>query len=99
METNLKIGKEICKRFSKISINSHITAYNKFNNSLYIHLGDLNNPYNGIRISDHQGKLIERYSLRSDLKQSEKITHKNKQFFIYCFNDLNGMITKIIKEQ
>ena len=100
MENKFKqYGVTLCKKFSKVLINSHITAYSKNNDSLYIRFGNLEDPYNGIRISDHQGKLSTRYSLRADIKQSEKLVYGGKKYFIYSMNDANGMLRRIMKEQ
>lgn len=100
MENKFKqFGIKLCKRFSKVLINSRITAYSKNNDSIYIKLGNLESSYNGIRISDHQGKLSTRYSIRSDIKQSEKLIYGGKKYFIYTMNDIEGMLRRIMKEQ
>ena len=94
-----KLAQQVCNRLKNLGIHCHITSYNKFNNSVYVRLGDLSNEYNGIRFSNHQGKLREKYSLRTDINQSQKLIYGRKKYNLYCLNDINGMILKIIKEQ
>lgn len=93
-----RTAQKVCNRLKRVGIKCHITHYNKFNNSVYVRLGDLQSEYNGIRFSNHFGKLNTRYSVRSDMNQSKKILHEGKQYFLYSMNDIDGMILRIMKE-
>jgi hypothetical protein len=65
---------------------------------VYIRLGDLQNEYHSIRLSDHNGKKQTRFSVRSDIAQSKKFTLDNYQFMWYTLQDVDGMILRIKKE-
>jgi hypothetical protein len=99
MENKFKrVAYKITEDLRKVGVNCHISSYSKNNNSIYIRLGNLDNDYDCIRISDHNGKNITRFSLRIDLNQSKKLKVNGKEFKFYCFNDIQGMLKKVRKE-
>jgi hypothetical protein len=97
-KTYLPIAKQVCKRIRQANIPCGI-KWISLKESIYIKLGTNNSDiYSGLRISNHNGKLLQRYNLRFDINQSYKEIIKGREYFFYCNNDLNGLIMKIIKE-
>lgn len=88
----------ICENLVNTGVPCYVRHCNRHNNTIYIQLGRKPDRYNSIRISDHPGKMIAKFSLRSDLKQSEKISLANHQFLCYTLMDTLGMILRIKKE-
>lgn len=94
----LSIAKDICNKLRDVNIPCGI-KWISLRESIYIKLGiDKYDAYCGLRISDHDGKYLQKYNLRLDFKQSKKEIIKNKEYLLYCLNDIDGLIMKIIKE-
>ena len=91
-------ARSVSRKLREVHIDNRIIAYNRHGNSLYIQLEDSRDPYHAIRFSDHRGRLVSRYSLRSDLKQSEVIEYGGWTYFMYAENDLRGLIMRVMKE-
>lgn len=99
MENKFKrLAKQICNELRRAGVRCHIAHYNRFNNSVYIRLGDLQSEYDSIRLSDHNGKKNTRFSVRSDLNQSCKFKLDNREFLWYTLRDVDGMMLRIKKE-
>lgn len=99
MENKFKgLAKEIKHTLREVHIHCHTRMGNKYHNSIYLGINKIVDPYAGIRLSDHQGKLTTRYNLRSDITQSEKIQYKGKTFFMYSLNDIKGLLMRVMKE-
>lgn len=94
----LHVSNNICKRIRDVGINCGI-KWISLNESIYIQFGFNNSDrYYRLRVSNHPGKVLQRYNLRFDIEQSYKQKIQGKEYFFYCMNDLNGLIMKIIKE-
>ena len=86
-------------RLERVGIPARVEQASRFHNSIYMSLGSQADAYRRIRLSDHNtGGATPRYSLRSDLKQSKKETKDGKEYFMYCLNDLPGLVMRIKKD-
>lgn len=88
----------ICSKLKFLGLKAYIIKFST-KNSIYIQLGDTDDVYFRIRISDHQGRTEARYTLRSDVKNSEKRWYPNSgEHFIYTTKDTNSFWMRLTKD-
>ena len=88
----------ICSKLKYLGLKAYIIKFST-KNSIYIQLGDFDNEYFRIRISDHQGGTSARYTLRSDIKNSEKRWYPGSgEHFIYTMKDTNSFWMRLTKD-